>query len=101
VTQILLEIHQLSQVLGSTSSHHLIKDPVILGLHVIPIYPLRNIHGLVLGNDYRLIEVLLKSRVKSVVNARFILNKPWVLFSLFPHQVCLALLANFLPPIQI
>jgi hypothetical protein len=36
----LLESHKLSHVLGSTSSHNLIKNYVTLALYVIPIYPL-------------------------------------------------------------
>jgi hypothetical protein len=79
----LLEGHDIPQVLGSTSSHYLIKDHVIFSLHIGPIYPLVHCYGPGLGDDNRLIKVLLKSRVKSVVHARFLLNKQMVFFS-FP-----------------
>jgi hypothetical protein len=85
IVPILTESQDIPQVFGSTSSHHLIKDSITLALHVVPVNPLRNYHGLNLGNDDGLIQVLLKRRVKSVVNARFLLNKPRVFFSLFPH----------------
>jgi hypothetical protein len=85
IVLILSESHDIPQVFGFTSSHHLIKDPITIALHVVPVNPLRNCHRLSLGNDDELIEVLLKYRVKSVVNARFLLNKPQVFFSLFPH----------------
>jgi hypothetical protein len=76
IVPILSESHDIPQVFGSTNSHHLIKDPITLALHVVSVNLLRNCHGLSLGNDDGLIEVLLKCRVKSVVNARFLLNKP-------------------------
>jgi hypothetical protein len=63
------ESYDIPQVFGSTSSHHLIKDLVTLALHVVLVNPLRNCHGLSLENDDELIEILLKYRVKSVVNA--------------------------------
>jgi hypothetical protein len=40
IVPILSEGHDIPQVFGSTSSHHLIKDPVTLALHVVSIYPL-------------------------------------------------------------
>jgi hypothetical protein len=80
---ILLKRHDIPQVFGSTSSHYLIKDCIMLCLHIGPVNPLRNCRGLSLSNDHGLIEVLLKCRVKSIVNARFFFNKPWI-FSSFP-----------------
>jgi hypothetical protein len=76
IIPILLKRHGIPQVFGSTRSHYLIKDHVMLCLHIGLVNPLRNCHGLGLGNDYRLIEVLLKCRVKSIVNAMFFFNKP-------------------------
>jgi hypothetical protein len=74
IVPILLKRHDIPQVFGSTSSHYLIKDHVMLCLHIGLVNPLRNCHMLGLGNDHRLIEVLLKCRVKSTVNARFFFN---------------------------
>jgi hypothetical protein len=65
---ILLESHDIPQVLGSTSTPYLIKDHVILSLHIGPVNPLGNHHGLSLGNDHRLIEVQLKCCVKPIIN---------------------------------
>jgi hypothetical protein len=62
-------------VLGSTSSHNLIKDPVILALYVVPVNPLRNYDGFVIRNDNGLIEVMLECLVKSIINSSFLLNK--------------------------
>jgi hypothetical protein len=101
IVPILLKRHDIPQVFGSTSSHYLIKDRVMLCLHIGLINPLRNCCRLGLGNDHRLIVVLLKCRVKSIVNATFLCNKPWIFFSLFPHQICFALVADFLPPIRV
>jgi hypothetical protein len=100
IVLILLESHDIPQALGSTSTHYLIKDRVMLSLHIGPVNPLRNCHGLGIVNDHRLIEVLLKCRVKPIINVWFFLNKPHI-FSLFPHQICLALVADFLPPIRV
>jgi hypothetical protein len=80
IVSILSESHDIPQVLGSTSTHHLIKDPITFSLHVVPIYLLENWHGLVLRNDNRLIEALLKYRVKPIINVSFLLNKPCVFF---------------------
>jgi hypothetical protein len=101
IVPILLKRHDIPQVFGSTSSHYLIKDRVMLCLHIGLINPLRNCCRLGLGNDHRLIVVLLKCRVKSIVNVMFLCNKPWIFFSLFPHQICFALVADFLPPIRV
>jgi hypothetical protein len=68
IVLILGEGHDLPQVFGLTSSHHLIKDVIMLVLHISPIYQLNDSHQLVLGNYGRLIEVLLKSGIESVVN---------------------------------
>jgi hypothetical protein len=76
IVPILLKRHGIPQVFSSTSSHYLIKDCVMLCLRIGPVNPLRNCHELGLGNDHRLIEVLLKCCVKSIVNARFFFNKP-------------------------
>jgi hypothetical protein len=101
IVLILLKRHDIPQVFDSTSSHYLIKDHVMLCLHIGPVNPLRNCRELNLGNDHRLKKVLLKCRVKSIVNARFFFNKPWILFPLFSHQICFALVADFLPPIRV
>jgi hypothetical protein len=74
IALILLKRYDIPQVFSSTSSHYLIKDHVMLCLHIGPINPLRNCHELGLGNDHRLIEVLLKCCVKAIVNARFFFN---------------------------
>jgi hypothetical protein len=71
IVPILLKRHDIPQVFGSTSSHYLIKDRVMLCLHIGSVNPLRNCRGLAHGNDHRLIEALLKCRVKSIVNAMF------------------------------
>jgi hypothetical protein len=63
----LLEGHDIPQVLGSTSSHHLIKDCVIFSLHIGPIYPLGHCYGSGLGDDNELIKVLVKSCVRNQV----------------------------------
>jgi hypothetical protein len=42
IISILWESHDIPQVLGSTSTHYLIKEPVMLSLHVGLIYPLGN-----------------------------------------------------------
>jgi hypothetical protein len=83
IIPILLERHDIPQVYGSTSSQYLIKDPIMLSFHVGPVNPLRKCHGLDLGIDDRLIEVMLKCCVKFVVNVGFLLNKPWIFLS-FP-----------------
>jgi hypothetical protein len=101
IVPILSERHDIPQVFGSTSSHHLIKNPITLALHVVPVNPLRNYHVLSLRNDDGLIEVLLKCRVKPIINVRFFLNKPRVFLPLFPQQVYFPFVANFLPPIWI
>jgi hypothetical protein len=101
IVPILSECYDIPQVLGFTCSYHLIKEPITLALHVVPIYPLRNFHVFVLGNDDVRIEVLLECRVKYIVNARLFLNKPWVFFPLFFYQICFAHIAVVLPPIQI
>jgi hypothetical protein len=98
---ILLRSHDIPQVLGFTSTHYLIKDLIMLSLHVGQIYPLRNYYGLSLCNDDRLIEVLLKCHVKHIINTCFLLNKRCIFFPLFPYQICLAFVDDFLPPIQI
>jgi hypothetical protein len=51
IIPILLESHAIPQMLGSTSTHYLIKEHVMLSLHVSPIYPLEHCHGLGLCND--------------------------------------------------
>jgi hypothetical protein len=84
IVLIFSESHDIPQVLGSTNSHHLIKDPITFALHVVPVNLLENCHGLVLGNDNGLIEVLLKYCMKPIINASFLLNKPWVFFPFFP-----------------
>jgi hypothetical protein len=61
---ILSEGHDISQVLSFTCSHHLIKDPVMLSLYVVPDNPLGESYRLALRNDHRLIKVLLECRVK-------------------------------------
>jgi hypothetical protein len=101
IVLILLKRHDIPQVFGSTGSHYLIKNRVMLCFHIGPVNPLRNCRGLGLGNDHRLIEVLLKCRVKSIVNGRFFFNKHWIFFPLFPHQICFAHVDDFLPPIQV
>jgi hypothetical protein len=85
IVPILLLRHGIPQVFGSTSSHYLIKDHVMLFFHVGLVNPFRKCHGLDLGNDDRLIAVLLKSCVKFIVNAGFLLNKPCIFLSLFLH----------------
>jgi hypothetical protein len=52
VLPILSEGHDISQVLGLTCSDNLIKDPAMLSLHIVPIYPLGNHHWLVLRNYF-------------------------------------------------
>jgi hypothetical protein len=101
IVSILLESHDIPQVLGSTSTHYLIKDRVMFSLHIGPVNPLENRHGLGLDNDHRLIEVLLKCRVKPIINAWFFLNKTRIFFPLLPHQIRLALVADFLLPIRV
>jgi hypothetical protein len=101
IIPILSKSYNIPQVLGSTSSHHLIKDPVTLTFDVVPVNPLRNCHELVLENNDGLIEILLKCRVKPIINARLLLNKSQVFFPLFHHQVCFPSVADFLPPIWI
>jgi hypothetical protein len=96
IIPIILERNDIPQVFSSTSSHYLIRDPVMLSFHVGLVNPLRKCHRLGLGNDDRLIEVLLKC-----VNVGFHLNKPWIFLSLFPHQVYLALVVDLLLPIRI
>jgi hypothetical protein len=71
-----LKRHDIPQVFGSTSSHCLIKNHIMLSLHIGLVNPMRNCHRLGLGNGHGLIDVLLKCRVKSIVNARFFFNKP-------------------------
>jgi hypothetical protein len=90
IVPILFESHDIPQVLGSTRTHYLIKDRVMLFLHIGPVNPLGNHHEIGFGNDHGLIEVLLKCRVKPIITAWFLLNKPQIFFSLFPHQICLA-----------
>jgi hypothetical protein len=75
------------QTFGSTSIYYLIKDRVMLSLHIGSVNSMRNCHTLGLGNDHGLIAVLLKCCVKSIVNARFFFNN--------------ALVADFLPPIWV
>jgi hypothetical protein len=101
IVLILLKRHDISQMFGSTSSHYLIKDRIILCLHIGPVNLLKNYHELDLGNDHRLIKVLLKYHVKSIINVMFFFNKPYIFFSIFSHQICFALVADFLPPIQV
>jgi hypothetical protein len=101
IVSILLKRHDIPQVFSSTSSHYLIKDRIMFCLHIDPVNLLRNYRRLGLGNDHRLIEVLLKYRVKYIVNVKFFFNKPWIFFPLFPHQICFALVADFLPPIRV
>jgi hypothetical protein len=60
IIPILLKSHDIPQVLGSTSTHYLIKDCAMLSLHIGPANPLENCHMLDLGNDHGLIEILLK-----------------------------------------
>jgi hypothetical protein len=55
IIPILLESHGIPQVLGSTSTHYLIKDRIMLSLHIGPVNPLGNHHMLGLGNDHGLI----------------------------------------------
>jgi hypothetical protein len=76
IVPILLKRHDIPQVFGSTSNHYVIKDRMMLYLHIGPVNPLRNCYRLGLGNDHKLIEVLLKYRVKSIVNVKFFFNKP-------------------------
>jgi hypothetical protein len=101
IVLILSKRHGIPQVLGSTSSHNLIKDPVILALYVVPVNPLRNYDGFVISNDNGLIEVMLECLVKSIINSSFLLNKSWVFFPLFPYQICFSLVVDFLPLIWI
>jgi hypothetical protein len=75
IIPILLERYDILQVFGSTSSHYLIKDHVMLSFHVRPLNPLKKCNGPGLDNDDRLIEVLLKCCVKSIANDGFLLNK--------------------------
>jgi hypothetical protein len=65
---ILLKSHDIPQVLDSISTHYLIKDHVMLSLHIGPVNPLGNHHGLSLGNDHKLIEVMLNCCVKPIIN---------------------------------
>jgi hypothetical protein len=101
IISIILESHNIPQVLGSTSTNYLIKDRVMLSLRIGSLNPLGNHHRLDFGNDHGLIEVLLKCRVKPIINAWFFLNKPQIFFPLFPHQICLALVIDFLSPIRV
>jgi hypothetical protein len=55
---------------------HLIKYRVMLSHHIGPVNLLGNRHELGLGNDHRLIEVLLKYLVKSIINVWFFPNNP-------------------------
>jgi hypothetical protein len=89
IIPILLERHDIHQVLGSTCSHYFIKDPVMLSLHIGLVNPLRNCYGLGLGNDDGLIEVMLNCRMKSIVNAKFLFQqaKSFLFSFLFAHQV--------------
>jgi hypothetical protein len=64
IVLILLKRHDIPQVFDSTSSHYLIKDHVMLYLHIGLVNPLRNFYELGHGNGPRLIEVLLKCHVK-------------------------------------
>jgi hypothetical protein len=52
IVPILLESHGIPQVLGSTSTHYLVKDHVMLSLLIGPVNPLGNRHMLDLGNDH-------------------------------------------------
>jgi hypothetical protein len=83
IIPILLKSHDTPLVLGSTSTHYFIKDHIMLSLHIGPVNPLENRHRLGLGNDHGLIEVLLKCRVKPIIDVWFFLNKPQI-FSSFP-----------------
>jgi hypothetical protein len=66
IVPILLESHDIPQVLGSTSTDYLIKDCVMLSLRIGLVNPLGNRHGLGLGNDHE--EVLLKCCAKPIIN---------------------------------
>jgi hypothetical protein len=46
IVLILLKRHDIPQVFGSTSTHYLIKDHIMLYLHIGPINPLKNCHRL-------------------------------------------------------
>jgi hypothetical protein len=68
IVPILLESHDIPQVLGSTSTDYLIKDCVMLSLRIGLVNPLENRHGLGPGNDHEFIEVLLKCCAKPIIN---------------------------------
>jgi hypothetical protein len=85
IVPIFVEDHCIPQVLSPASSHHIIKYEIMLTLHIVPVNPLRDSYKLALRNDDRLIEVLLKSCVKHVVNTNFLLNKPRIFLPLSPH----------------
>jgi hypothetical protein len=100
IVPILFESQDISQVLGLTSCNDSVKDGIVLALHVGPINPLRICHWFALRSDHRLIEVLLKQRVKSVVIgiSRLCTSKDP---SIFPHRLSLALLANSRPQCRV
>jgi hypothetical protein len=100
IIPILFESQDISQVLGLTRCNDTIKDGIMLALHVGPINPLRIHHWFALGSDHRLIEVLLKQRVKSIVMgiSRLCTSKdPHI----FPHRFTIALVANSRPPYRV
>jgi hypothetical protein len=101
IVPILSKSHNISQVFGFTCNHNLIKDPIVLSLHVIPFNLLGNCHRLVLGDYYRLIKVLLECSVRHVVNLNLLLNKPQIFLPFLSHQIRLSFVVDFLPPIQI
>jgi hypothetical protein len=98
---ILSKSHNISQVFGFTCNHIIIKDPIMLSLHVVSVNPLGNCHRLIFGDHYQLIKVMLECSVKHVVNPNLLLNKPQIFLPFHSHQISLSFVADFLPLIRI
>jgi hypothetical protein len=101
IVPVLSKSHDISQVFGFTCSHNLIKYRIMLSLLVISINPMRYCHRLVLGDDDRIIKILLECRVKHVVNSNLLLSKPQIFHPILSHQISISFVVDFLLPIQI
>jgi hypothetical protein len=97
IVPILLKGHHISQVLSFACSHNLVKECVILVLHIPPIYPLRDGNWLILGKDHRLIKVLLKETMKSIVSGLPLLELG-IFVPFLSHSLSLSHVIHLCPP---
>jgi hypothetical protein len=96
----LLKSHHISQILSFECNYNLVKESVILVLHVLPIYQLRDGNWLILGKDHGLIKVMLKEGVKPIVSDLPLLE-PSIFLPFLSHGLSLNLVADLLAPSRI